>query len=428
MGAALAGVAMIGAACASDTTATSAPVADAAVAQEPGEAASPDRFAIDDAEVDEPASPPEPEPDTALDSEPEPEVAPDAEPASDPDPRPEPEPEPEPGPCGTFGPIPARPDSMPTLLADTDEDGELDDEVTAYGSADGWAIRVVEDGVISESLMPTVEGFAFLTDVFDHGDGLVIGVLDADTGDLHEFRMNDLRCVEQIGGPVPGPVDDLLAVPSQPGPVVNPEFLPDDGPALGSLGPCGTHGPIPDDALIGTDGIYDLNDSDEVRLVTWSDGDTWFLRQQWGTTVSEIEIPNAGVHGVRVIGLADVAGYGGREILAVVGGGASGVQVGVFSSFEGPCLFQFQRDGGGAFVLDASVTIGSGAGIVCGDQWIASTGYQLEDDDTYTVFGAAYHEVATATFGYLPGSDDHAEGIAADDLDHQLFDCDDLTL
>lgn len=407
-------LALVGAACGPDATAnenTTAPVAEPA--------------SIDAPVPDADAEPAAIEPDSAASTPaPEPELAPQPTPDAEPEPAPSSTSEPAAAPCGIYDPLPPRPDSMPTTLGDTDEDGELDDEITAYGATDAWRLRVVENGVISEAAMPAIGGWAYLAGIGDFGDGMTIDVIDADTDDRYEFGFDDSRCLVQVAGPGVDPVDDLAPQPpaTDPGPFVDPSL------GVATAGPCGVHNAIPDDAIYGSDGIYNLNDSDEVRLVTYFDGSVWRLRQQWGTTISEVELPDAGASGARVIGLADVAALGGHEILAIVGGGASTVEVGVFSSFEGPCLFRFQADGGGDFSLFAGATVGSGIGITCGDEWLDSWSYQLEEDDTYTLSGAAFEEVSTGTFGYMLASDGFVEGLTEAELPESIFDCNGLSL
>jgi hypothetical protein len=125
-------------------------------------------------------------------AEPDP-VAPtttDAPPAPDPMPQPDPASDaitdlPAPIECGDFGPIPPRPDSMPTVLVDTDGDGSSDDEVTAYGAPAGWTVRVVENGAVSEAVVASIAGFARLDGLADGGAHPEILLLDVDTGVVH---------------------------------------------------------------------------------------------------------------------------------------------------------------------------------------------------------------------------------------------------
>ena len=328
------------------------------------------------------------------------------------------------GPCGDFGPIPPVPDSMPTLTFDTDGDGAADDAVTAYGAADGWRVRVVEDGVTSEALVGGIAGWAYLAApvVTAAGDRLVL--VDVGAGRTWQFETDDQRCVQALHEPI----DDLVVVPVEP----EPPVLIDDF-RIGDEAPgCGGLAPIPADALISTEHWRDIDDDGfaEERIVAYFDG-TWKLRGEVPEAglASEIEIPGAGPHGVRVLGFADVdLTYGGEEIIAVVGGGAYAVEVGVFSFLEGYCIFRYQSDGGGDFGVLSGASVIFGEGVVCGDGHIVDWGYQREADDTYTVWSAAYEPVSLGVFGIMAASDDFAEGLSFDDIDDDLFVCDGMSL
>ncbi len=115
----------------------------------------------------------------------------DAPPATEP-----PQAEPEPATtCGEFGPMPPRPDSMLTNYIDTNGDGE-DDAVTAYaGGGNGWVLRVVEDGVISEAVIPDVAGMAGIAGSIDAGDRQHVLVSDWSSGAFHTFA-TDTGCIE----------------------------------------------------------------------------------------------------------------------------------------------------------------------------------------------------------------------------------------
>ncbi|MEL6893115.1 MAG: hypothetical protein AAFP84_16095, partial [Actinomycetota bacterium] len=206
--------------------------------------------------------------------------------------------------------------------------------------------------------------------------------------------------------------------------LASPTLPPDTGDGCGSLPD------IPDDALIGTDLLvdYDGGGVADDRLVSYFDG-TWKLRAEVSGFADEIELPDAGVHGVRVLGLANVGQImGGDEIIAVVGGGASAVEIGVFAFHELSCLIRYQHESGDDFGLLTGAGVMWGEGIICEDGAIADWGYQREDDDTYTLWGAAYHEISPGVFGYLPASDDYVEGLSFDDLSTSLFDCDGMTI
>lgn len=229
--------------------------------------------------------------------------------------------------------------------------------------------------------------------------------------------------------PTPPPtIDDLAATPVDPPepPVVIDDLMaPDNGPACGALPD------VSGDAVIGSDLWYDGDGGgvDDDRLVAYYDG-SWKIRAEFSFgTQSEITIPGAGVSGVRVIGFADVDHtYGGEEILAVVGGGASTLEVGVFSFYEGGCIFRYAAEGGGDFGLMSGATITHGDGIICSDGFITSWGYQQDGDDTYTVSSASFEPVSLGVFGYVPASDGFAQGLSFDEISTDLFDCNGLTL
>lgn len=221
---------------------------------------------------------------------------------------------------------------------------------------------------------------------------------------------SDDLAVEPVDPPEPEPVDDVAS--------------PDDELTCGLP-------PMPDDATIGNELWVDLDGvgGDNDRVVSYYDG-TWKLRVEFSTGAeSEIEIPGAGVHGVRAIGFADVdSTYGGDELLAVVGGGAYTVEIGVFTFLEGGCITRYQAEGGGDFSVYSGASVMHGDGVVCGEGYITSWGFEREDDDTYTVWDASFEPVSIAVFGYMPASDGYAEGLSEDDLSDTLFDCNGLSL
>lgn len=309
-------------------------------------------------------------------------------------------------PCGEFGPLPPVPDSMPTVPIDTDGDGD-GDAVTAYGAADGWRVRVVEDGVTSEAVVDSILGWAYLADPIVDGDQVEIVLVDNDTDDAWHFTTDTAGCVGLISSP--GADIDVAA---------------DD-----HLG-CGPLPAIPGDALIGSELWVDDGYGGQDHYVSYFNGGTWMLRVNLLNAQSEVAIPGAGPHGVEILGMADVdPSYGGPELLATVGGGASTVEVGVFSLLEGGCLFRYQTEGGGDFGVLVGASTQWGESMVCADGLILDGGYQREDDDTYTVWGTAYQPVALGTFGLVPDVDGfYEEGLPIEEVDTDLFDCGGLAL
>lgn len=229
--------------------------------------------------------------------------------------------------------------------------------------------------------------------------------------------------------PVPGPLagaDDLAAAPDAPDPDPIDDLALDDEP-----GPC-TLPAMPADAVIGDELWFDLGEGNgDHRVVGYLADGTWKLRVEFSFgAASEVEVPGAGVHGVRPIGFADVdLTFGGEELLAVVGGGASTVEVGVFAFLEGGCIHRYQSDLGGDFGVLVGASVGAGEGLYCGDGYLVDWGYQLQADDTYTRWSAAFEPVSLPVFGYVPASDDYAEGLGLDEVTSApLFDCHGLGL
>lgn len=211
--------------------------------------------------------------------------------------------------------------------------------------------------------------------------------------------------------PVPEPIDDLTY---------------DDEP-----GPC-TLPAMPVDTVIGGEVWFDLGPGYEgQRVVSYLSGGAWKLRVEFTDgAASELEIPGAGVHGVRPIGFADVdLTFGGEELLAVVGGGASTVEIGMFAFLEGGCIHRYQSELGGDFSVHVGATTEWGTGLICGDGYVVDWGYERDPDDTYATWSAAFEPVSLPVFGYIPASDDVAEGLTLDEVSATpLFDCNGLEL
>ena len=362
-------------------------------------------------------------------------------------------PEATPGPCGVYGPLPALPDSMPTVAYDTDGDGQVDDEVTAYGAEDGWRVRIVQDGIVSEALALDITAWGYLDDPIPTADGDQIAVVDNEnpdnvryfaTGDdgcvrplldpPHEDGVDDLAATDDGPTPTlpPAPVDDLVIPLPDPIPPV-PPVPADDLAAPEDDMMCGPLPAIPLDAVIGSDLWLDLDGQGvpDDRIVSYSvDGD-WFLRGSIGPAESEIAVPAAGVHGVRVLGTADIDHtFGGDEIVAVVGGGAHAVEIGFFAFLEGGCIHRYMADGGGDYGPTVGASTGNGSGMACVDGRVVEWSYQLMDDDTYTVWEATYEPVSIVTFGGAAGIEGfEADGLSADEVaEYASFDCHGLTL
>ena len=337
-----------------------------------------------------------------------------------------------PGPCGAYGPLPALPDSMPTVLFDTDGDGETDDEVTAYGSEDGWRVRVVENGVTSEAMALNVTAWGYLGDPLPTDGGDQVTVIDNDDpGNVWYFATGDDGCVRPLLDPPGGDQIDDFATP-EPTPTVPPTPV-DDLAAPEDDVMCGPLPTIPANAVIGSDLWLDLdgNGADDDRLVSYAVDGNWFLRGSIGPSESEVAVPGAGVHGVRVLGIADIDHtYGGEEIVAVVGGGASAVEIGFFAFLEGGCLHRYMNEGGGDFGLMTGASIGSGAGLMCVGGQIIEWTFQLMEDDTYTMWEKTWEPVSVITIGAAVAVEGfESSGLTYDEVaDYATFDCHGLSL
>ncbi|MEM9748706.1 MAG: hypothetical protein AAF945_18585 [Actinomycetota bacterium] len=310
--------------------------------------------------------------------------------------------------CGTFDQLPPRPDSMPTRLWDTDGDGADDDAVTVYGAGDGFRVRVLENGVTSEALVPPVAGFAAQIDPRDTDEGDHPRVHDLETDTVFEFATDGNGCVE------------LVAVVEPP---VSTE--PIDGP-------CGPVLPLGPDATIATDEFHDyFNDGTPEQTITYVRDGQWFLRVVHEPGPVEMAIDDVGPGYVDVLGLADINHeMGGSEVMVRVGSTASHVKVGVFSFLEGGCLFQQRWEDESPFTFLVGATITAGEGAICHDGEIELTSYREDPDlpGTYLEGWAAFHGVDHLHFGYVPASDGFAEGLTIDEVVPAEFDCNGLPL
>lgn len=98
---------------------------------------------------------------------------------------------------------------MPTRLFDTDGDGVMDDEATAFGGEGGWRVRIVENGVTSEAVMPDIEGWAHLDLPVRAPNGEWITVVDAETDEQYTFTTDANGCVTLITGATGDEIDAL---------------------------------------------------------------------------------------------------------------------------------------------------------------------------------------------------------------------------
>lgn len=183
--------------------------------------------------------------------------------------------------------------------------------------------------------------------------------------------------------------------------------------------------------MIGTELSFDLDGSTGHRVFSYIDGGAWRLRVEFASGASsELDVPSSAAFGVRPVGFTEIDDTrNGDELVAVVGGGASAVLLGVFGFRPDGCLQRYERDGGGEFVLGVGATTAQGEGLSCGPGYVAPWGYQLEADGTYSYWSAAYGPVGPFTFGYIPASDDFGDGLTLDEVSGWTpFDCGGLTL
>ncbi|MGA1439901.1 MAG: hypothetical protein ACO4CU_08730 [Ilumatobacteraceae bacterium] len=189
--------------------------------------------------------------------------------------------------------------------------------------------------------------------------------------------------------------------------------------------------PVPAGATIGTEIVFDYGSMTGNRAFSYVDGGTWKLRVEFsGGVTTEIIVPASPATGVRPIGLADVdATRPGAELFAVVDGGASALEVGLFGFRSDGCIQRYQGQGGGDFDLVVGASTNQGEGLICGPGLISTWGYQLEADGTYSAFGAAFEAVSDFVFGYVPASDDFLDGLTFEEVGGRaVFDCNGLTL
>ncbi len=357
---------------------------------------------------------------------------------------PAPEPEPDPGPdpapdptdtvtaeppvsCGDFGPIPPIPDSMPTLLFDTDGDGNEDDEVTAYGDIDGWLLRVVENGVTSEALMTGIPGYANIANSYKVDGRDYIEVHDQELGTIFTLATVD-GCAELLHiGPGHEEVIDLVPWTPDPDPALIP-LLPSDLTIY--VPPCGFHAAIPGGASIASNITVDVaaDGTADDQIVTYLDGG-WTMRATVNGITSEVSINGVGPGATRALGVADVGALtAGNEIIATVGAGAYTTQIGVFGIDSNGCLFHFLDSSGTELAMSSGASIGFGDRFSCGPGYIAGNSWSNQFDGTYDMGGAAYIESTLGQFTYMPASDDYSEGLSFDQLPTDLFDCNGLSL
>ena len=227
--------------------------------------------------------------------------------------------------------------------------------------------------------------------------------------------------------------DEVIAPEPEPEP-------PTPGPGdLAAPAPCGPIGSIPADATITGDLLVDV-DADGVaddRLIGYETaGGDWYLRAVVDGVGSELALAgDAWPHGVVPLGLADLGAITpGPEILAVVGGGASGKNLGIFGLDADDCLFRFTIFGGGPLDVYIGATVNFldtfgclGEPNVFGTVGFWTANYVNHAENDWTGSSAAFAETAPGDFTYIPASDDFSEGLTVDDLPNDMFDCPGVT-
>lgn len=330
-------------------------------------------------------------------------------------------------PCGDFGPIPPTPDSMPTIMYDTDGDGNDDDEVTAYaGGGEGWVLRVVENGVTSEAHMPGIDGWAYISNDYQVDGRDYIEVTDNDVGTIFTHATVN-GCVKLLHtGPGDEEIDDL----AQPSPDEDPTRPVGPSDLAVAVPPCGLFAPIAGSATIASDITVDVADDGTAddQIVTYLDGG-WTMRATVDGITSEATISGVGPGAVRALGVADVGELTtGNEIIATVGAGAYTTQIGAFGIDNNGCLFHFLDASGTELAMSSGASIAFGERFSCGPGHIVRNSWNNQFDGTYFMDSAAYIESTPGQFTYMPASDDFSEGLTFDQLPTDLFDCNGLAL
>lgn len=111
--------------------------------------------------------------------------------------------------------------------------------------------------------------------------------------------------------------------------------------------------------------------------VSWSEpsggGVTWFIRAEVsGGFSSTVALGDLGVGYAQALDNVDVdfslgaePGVNRDEIIAIVGGGASGVNLGIFGVGADGCVFQFDDGAGAPFETPIAASIGQRSGLTC---------------------------------------------------------------
>ena len=78
--------------------------------------------------------------------------------------------------------------------------------------------------------------------------------------------------------------------------------------------------------------------------------------------------------------------------------------------------------------MTAGASIGSGSAFLCGTGYVGASVWDLEADDTYSMYSYALLESSLGQFTYMPSSDDFSDGMLVDELPSNIFECAGLML
>ena len=117
----------------------------------------------------------------------------------------------------------------------------------------------------------------------------------------------------------------------------------------------------------------------------------WFVRAEVsGGEGSTIALGDLGASYAQALGGVDVdfalgadPGVNSDELLAVVGGGASGLNLGIFGFDAADCLFRFDDGAGASFIVPVAASTGQLSGLICdgaaGSQFLVELTAASED-------------------------------------------------
>lgn len=192
--------------------------------------------------------------------------------------------------------------------------------------------------------------------------------------------------------------------------------------------PCGSPPVVPAEATTTSTTLIDASGdgtADDVA-VAYLDG-TWRIRLEPSTgPISEVTIGDVGPGYVDVLGAVQIDELPGDQIMAVVGSGASGVQLGVFGVDDHGCLFRFTHGDGRSIDIGVRATIGAQRGVFCAGNTLFSYGADAVGDDEWVAWGVDLRRTGPTTLD--TGTLDTQPGYALEELPTYELDCSGLTL